>query len=817
MWPAQANLFLLVAAVMPAASSAAMPRSPNRSPHTLEYLLSLTDTPGGRPAGVSAEYDCSWRELAVPYALKIQPSLSQAQQKQLHDALQLSTLCAKPFVPVATPPAPPVAQLLASTAMGGRPELFVDASKGSDSNTGTQALPFRTIEKALEASRMLKHGIADAPVISLRAGTFFLNQTLRLSAADSGLTIAAYQHETAVISGGVPLTELKWTKSAANPKIWVTPIKELVGGREGGFISSSGALPAGNDIRKANMTAAGAIVWCQANATCAGFTLRVGAAAAAAAGGAPSSAVREIYFKSVARDLIADAGWVTYRKPRAGSGPPLPAMSALQFPPSYRSPAASDDDHGGINGVNGSGDGGGVWSRATLARYPNANPELDLFPLGYITAKNSQAWLPPKGPDGEVCNPHYQCGKSVNLTFPAPKSEWHGMYQDYTVGVGGSCEVYDPPWSPWCSGQFYLERQFPEMHTRHPSGITTAALPNAPYAKPAGATVHAWRPGHWYTWMFQVQSYNASSSSSSSSSNGGGGSSEDSASTDVDGSSSLIGGGGSYIFSTDKGGNQGGEGSESAGEWWIEGMKEDLDAPNEYWYDEEAKELYFYYNGTGTPPTEAVVPTLANLIELQGAQSYPVRNVSLLGLTFTANRPTFMEQRGNPSGGDWSLERMGAVMLEGVEDILIARCTFTKLDSNALFLSGYSRRAIIANNSFTWLGQNGIASWGRPLYNDGTNGDQPRGTVVSGNWATEVGIIQKQSSMYFQAETAQATIVDNIVFNIPRAAVNFNDGFGGGAEMAYNLLFNTCRESSDHGKRVLTVCILFVSIFNRVC
>ena len=69
-------------------------------------------------------------------------------------------------------------------------------------------------------------------------------------------------------------------------------------------------------------------------------------------------------------------------------------------------------------------------------------------------------------------------------------------------------------------------------------------------------------------------------------------------------------------------------------------------------------------------------------------------------------------------------------MLEGVEDTLIARCSFTKLDSNAVFLSGYSRRAVIANNSFTWLGQNGIASWGKPLYNDGTNGDQPRGTVV---------------------------------------------------------------------------------------
>jgi hypothetical protein len=119
---------------------------------------------------------------------------------------------------------------------------------------------------------------------------------------------------------------------------------------------------------------------------------------------------------------------------------------------------------------------------------------------------------------------------------------------------------------------------------------------------------------------------------------------------------------------------------------------------------------------------------------------------------------------------------MGAVMLEGVEDTLISRCTFTKLDSNALFLSGYARRVVIENNTFSWLGQNAIASWGRPEYNNGLNGDQPRGTTVVGNWATELGIIQKQSSFYFQAETAQAKILKNICFNIPRAAVNFNDG-----------------------------------------
>ena len=33
-----------------------------------------------------------------------------------------------------------------------------------------------------------------------------------------------------------------------------------------------------------------------------------------------------------------------------------------------------------------------------------------------------------------------------------------------------------------------------------------------------------------------------------------------------------------------------------------------------------------------------------------------------------------------------------------------------------------------------------------------------------------------------------------LIFNVPRAAVNFNDGAGGGSELAFSLLFNTCRE-----------------------
>ena len=482
---------------------------------------------------------------------------------------------------------------------------------------------------------------------------------------------------------------------------------------------------------------------------------------------------------------------------------------------------------------------------------------------GYITAKTP--WVPPEY-DGVTCDPKKQCGPSTTVTHPAPEAEWHGMYQDWTTGVGGSCDAYSPPRSPWCADNFYLERQFPEMHTRHPAGMSADAhLPNMPYSAPNGAIVHAWRPGHWYTWMFEVDSYTSTPNSTVETWSVSEGENNIFGKIDTPKTSSdtvkylgefktatecwaacnatkiakcedwtwhhptfpqpewasqcyfTVGGewsptpqplitsaqgphstgGGHFTFG--RGGNQGGEGNEGAGEWFIENVIEELDAGNEFWYGPAQKVLCFMPNGTAAAPADIAIPTLANLIEIQGTQAMPAKNISIVGVRFTSNRPTFMEPRTNPSGGDWALERQGAIFLEGTEGVAITNNTFTKLDTNAVFLSGYNQHTAIVQNNFRWLGQSAIASWGRPIDGDGTNGEFPRYTLVEANWVHEIGHLQKQSSFYFQAETAEATLRNNIVFNIPRAAINFNDGFGGGAELTQNLLFNSCRESSDHG------------------
>ena len=142
-------------------------------------------------------------------------------------------------------------------------------------------------------------------MIQLRAGSYHLAETVVLGAADSGLTITAYQNEAVEISGGINLTGLAWAPSAANRKVWVT---------------------------------------------------------------------------KVPRESLGPAG--------------IPALQ--------------------VEGT-----------RATLARFPNANPELDLFPTGYVTDKTG--WMTPEH-DGIACNSsRKECGKSVDVHLPAPRDEWHGM------------------------------------------------------------------------------------------------------------------------------------------------------------------------------------------------------------------------------------------------------------------------------------------------------------------------------------------------------------------------------------------------------
>jgi hypothetical protein len=89
-------------------------------------------------------------------------------------------------------------------------ELYVDATKGSDTAAGTISAPLKTIGAAVTKS-------ASGGTINLRAGIFYLSETVDIM--HSGITIQPYQAangqaEEVTISGGVVLKP-SWTKVAS--------------------------------------------------------------------------------------------------------------------------------------------------------------------------------------------------------------------------------------------------------------------------------------------------------------------------------------------------------------------------------------------------------------------------------------------------------------------------------------------------------------------------------------------------------------------------------------------------------------------------
>ena len=59
---------------------------------------------------------------------------------------------------------------------------------------------------------------------------------------------------------------------------------------------------------------------------------------------------------------------------------------------------------------------------------------------------------------------------------------------------------------------------------------------------------------------------------------------------------------------------------------------------------------------------------------------------------------------------------------------------------------------------------------------DGTNLEQPRGTLFDHNVVREVGVFGKQTSAFVQMIACNTTIQNSVMFNGPRAGINFNDG-----------------------------------------
>lgn len=423
--------------------------------------------------------------------------------------------------------------------------------------------------------------------------------------------------------------------------------------------------------------------------------------------------------------------------------------------------------------------------RGVLARYPNCNPETQLCfaapppspgPATPSTVTVATQWLGSSGDGYSV----YTAGNGTARTFACPNASFSvGCDVEYQVYYGGeACGVFTPPVSHFCG--------YGGANTSSSSRVAGAVVnqtsaPHQPYADASGARFSVLHFGAWCSFAYDTAP---------------GGYSYDAGKQE-----------GTFAFSA--GGMQCNRPDGSPGAMVIENVREELDSPGEFFFNTTTRVLTLWYNATaGTPPPDGAVavPVLHTLVGVRGSQASPATGVALRNLGLRDTAPSVMLPHTGPSGGDWAVNRNASVVLEGVVGAEVSNSTFWRLDNAGVFLGGFARGVVIADNDFAWLGESAVVSLGDteggpvPGWGvDGSAGNQPRGTKLWRNFARELGIINKQSALYFQAVTDGADVRGNVAFNGARSGANFNDGFGSGSNFTENVFFNLNRETADHG------------------
>jgi len=254
---------------------------------------------------------------------------------------------------------------------------------------------------------------------------------------------------------------------------------------------------------------------------------------------------------------------------------------------------------------------------------------------------------------------------------------------------------------------------------------------------------------------------------------------------------------------------------------FVENIFEELDAPGEWFLNSKTRTLYFY-PPQGVDLAKAVVEgvRLRHLVEFRGSDKQPVKFVTLKGLAFRHAARTFMDNKEPLLRSDWTTYRGGAIFLAGTEDCAIVDSFVDQVGGNAIFASNYNRRLAVRGCHIAKAGGNGVAFVGdpkavrNPLFEAGqrqnikdidakTPGPQtdnyPADCIVEDCLIYLAGRVEKQTAPVQIAMSQGITVRHCSIYDVPRAGLNIGDGCWGGHVIEFCDIFDTVKETGDHG------------------
>jgi hypothetical protein len=253
---------------------------------------------------------------------------------------------------------------------------------------------------------------------------------------------------------------------------------------------------------------------------------------------------------------------------------------------------------------------------------------------------------------------------------------------------------------------------------------------------------------------------------------------------------------------------------------FVESIFEELDAPGEWFLNTKTHRLFFYPPpGLNLAKASVEATRLRGLVEFSGSQEKPVRSIILRGLTFRHAARTVMDTKEPLLRTDWAIYRGGAVFFDGTEDCALEDCFLDQVGGNAVFVNHYNRRVTIRGCHIAKAGGSGICFVGdpqaarNPLFNysqvnkledlDRTPGPRtqnyPADCLVEDCLIYLTGRVEKQTAGVNIDLARNITVRHCSIYDMPRAGINIGDGCWGGHVIEFCDVFDTVKETGDHG------------------
>jgi hypothetical protein len=257
----------------------------------------------------------------------------------------------------------------------------------------------------------------------------------------------------------------------------------------------------------------------------------------------------------------------------------------------------------------------------------------------------------------------------------------------------------------------------------------------------------------------------------------------------------------------------------------AENIFEELDTQNEWFYDNKTGKLYFYPDFDINIHDQSLTveaTTNSDLLNIKGYNyTNPIHDVTFSNFNFTNTKRSMfisVKQYIPLLRGDWCVQKAGAVYIENGKNINIANSNFINMGGNAIFMYGYNANNQIYNNEMLNLGASGVQVIGNtnsiddpsfwqsqkttvkhPTQIGPISENYPRDIVISNNHIENIGVYEKQSAGVNLSVSSRIKILHNTIHMSARSNINVNDGTFGGHEIAYNDLYDSQRETTDHG------------------